>query len=282
MTFPLRILTKLITIWALAVSIIGTACGDELQDFFRKLDSAYTRQDAVALVRLAADLEGKDLWSCARGGPTDTVSLRMRVYVVTTDLMFKKGKVADVTAASAEGKFSAPEQKISLLLNLNPQDAKAMLSLFESDDASQRWIGIYKAGFLASPSPRVLEAVKKMALNDDFVIIAEVRASSRDKASSPLLENPRDFVAPLRQMAHEQLVNWKEGVPENPADVAQAGWKRLLREYKVRENGRGEILDAIKIFSESSQAKKSLPTVTAETTDEREAVNAFKKAAKLP
>ena len=271
-----RIIKRIVTFCVAAAYFARIALGDEIQDVFKRLDSAYMRQDVVALVRLAAELEGKDLWTLAGGGPTDTVSLRIRVFAATTELLFEKGKMNDVTAANAEGKLSAAEQKVFSLLNSDSRNWPTLRSLLVSDDASERWLGIYKARFLTTPSPMAIETLRKIALSDNWIIISEVPVASQTRS-----EFRKDFVAPLRSMARDQLLKWNQNAPQNQEDISRAGWRRLSKEYASRIDKRAIILEVVGSLHDTSSAKQSLHKLNPVDTQERDAISAFKKAAKL-
>jgi hypothetical protein len=271
-----RIIKRIVTFCIAAVYLARIALGDEIQDVLKRLDSAYMRQDAVALVRLAAELDGKDLWTLAGGGPTDTVSLRMRVFAASTELLFEKGKMNELAAANAEGKLSSPEQKVLSLLNSDYNNWPALRSLLVSDDASERWLGLYKARFLTSPSPVVIQALRKVALSDDWIIISEVPVASLIKP-----EFRKDFVAPLRSMAREQLLKWRQSTPQDQEDICSVGWRRLSRDYASRIDKREIILEVVGNLRDTSSAKQSLDKLNPVDAQEQDAISAFKKAARL-
>lgn len=150
--------------------------GKELGDFSRVLDTACQRNDVASLVRLAASTKGKDLWHMAMGvGPGDDASLRMRALMVRENLLFDDGGLLrNEIVAGLEGSLSQPETELLNQLRVDPADTTQMLQLLSDSDLSVRWIGIYKTRFIAAFGTSLVQALRGIAANDDYVILADV------------------------------------------------------------------------------------------------------------
>jgi hypothetical protein len=92
----------------------------------------------------------------------------------------------------------------------------------------------------------------------------------------------REFVAPLRALANEQLSRWSEQVGSDPQQIARAGWKRLLTDYAADPKRHLEILSAISRFrlERNPLAKSELDQLSPESADQLKAIHAFKNAAR--
>ena len=258
--------------------------GNELMEFFRVLNSCYQRSDVPCLVRLAASTKGKDLWNMARGaGPHDEVWFRIRALTAADALLFDEdGRLRAEIASALGDELSPAETELLNHLRVDPADTTQMLQLLSNADPSVRWIAIYKTRFVARPAASFVQALRGVAAKDDYVFLADIRGGGPPSTHPGVhTEGRREFIAPLRVLANEQLAKWNEQVPEDPHDIARAGLKRLLGDFAVSSERQRDVLDAVSRFHPefTPVAKAALDRLTPETPDQQRAIEAFRNAA---
>ena len=256
---------------------------DQIQEFFEKLDRTYRAHDATELVRLIASVEGKDYWSFGAGfGPTDTVSLQIRALSAGADQLFNKSGVIPADLVTALGNNLTGAEKTTIdLLNIDPTAEAAMKTLLESPNANARWIGIYKTRFIPSPTTSIVNEMRRISAEDDYVIISKLPRPWTGPGPQPLEWYRKDFVAPLRDMARTQLAAWNQSPPREKELPAKIGWKKLLRIYTQQKDKRQHILAGIADIDDDSPAKETLKTITPDKAEERQSLDDFRQAAKL-
>jgi hypothetical protein len=278
-----KLISALILVCYLKVNSYG-AIGPNCEDFFQELDSAHNKHDAVALIRLAAATVGKDCWSMGGAqGPTDAASLRLRAFWSAGEWIFDgngalRGDVRDAIANPTDA-----ENQIIDWLTVLPTDTQKMLSLLMNDDPAARWVGIYKTRFVApSPTP-IIQALTNIVANDNDIVLTNIPIPRTDATPVPSPGVTREFVAPLRRFASEQLAKWNQNVSVDETDVARAGVENLLDEYSSNSAHKDTIVWAISrlTMGHSPVAEQALRTFVPDTADRQHAFGEFKKAAKL-
>lgn len=263
------------------VKSIG-AVGADCEDFFKELDSAYTQHDGVRLLRLAAETIGKDCWHIAAGqGPIDSDSLRMGLFDVGSQWLFDEGGLIRGEVLTDLGNnLSDAEKSILNPLNVNPHDTGKMMMLLSNSDPSIRWIGIRKSAFLQTPPASIVQKLQEIVADDDYIILENIPIPQSGSSSA----TNREFSAPLRHFAREQLSKWNQNASVDELDVARAGLENLLDEYSLNPAHKDEIIWAISrlTMGHSPVAEQALRSFVPDTSGRQQAIAEFKKAAKVP
>ena len=266
----------------LLCSTVTADRGSKLMEFYAVLDSCYSRKDVPCLIRLAARTEGNDLWAMGRGlGPTNAASLRIEALELRAKSMFDElGLLRNEVVSALEGSLSERERELLTQLATDPADPAQMLQLLTSEDPSVRWIGIYKARFLAKSAAPIVQKLRTIAASDDFVLLDERAVGATPVPEGGRGETRLEFVAPLRTLANKRLSKWTETVAEDPGDVARTGLRRLVNDYLAEPTRELEILGAVERFHPeySPLAHAELDRFAPQNADERRVIEAFKSA----
>jgi len=219
-----------------------SASSNEIAEIYKQIDKITAENDIGKAIILLNTLDNKEICNFnGTLGPVTNFSLQLTIIQVLAHYKLINNVRQD-------------SDMWSNLLSVKPENTKEILNLLNSTNPARRWLGLNKITQVefSKIDQSIIEKLTSITQNDEYVIISRIPINQRE-GYPPLPGNTKnDFIAPLREKAHEILVKFGEEIPKDETNLYERGILNLKIYYS---GNRKEVLYAIYRLAKDSKAR---------------------------